>query len=119
MAERITILGDGAMATVRAILLTQGGHQVTMWARSRSPSNACCRTARTGGLLPGARIPPEVRLTANDGDCFGGATMVLSAIPTQYMRSVWDRLAPHFPRGTPVVSVAKGSRTRRCCGRRR
>ena len=31
MAERVTILGDGAMATVCSILLTQGGHSVTMW----------------------------------------------------------------------------------------
>lgn len=31
MAERVTILGDGAMATVCSILLTQGGHEVVMW----------------------------------------------------------------------------------------
>src|SRR5213082_2649137 len=29
--ERVTIVGDGAMATVCSILLTQGGHEVTMW----------------------------------------------------------------------------------------
>jgi glycerol-3-phosphate dehydrogenase (NAD(P)+) len=59
-------------------------------------------------LLPGVKVPPEVRLTANDADCFAGATMVLSAVPTQYARSVWKRLAPHVPAGVPIVSVAKG-----------
>ena len=34
--------------------------------------------------------------------------MVLSAVPTQYMRSVWKRLAPYLPPGVPIVSVAKG-----------
>jgi glycerol-3-phosphate dehydrogenase (NAD(P)+) len=34
--------------------------------------------------------------------------MVLNAIPTQYMRSVWERLKPHLPQGLPIVSVAKG-----------
>ena len=31
MPEQVTILGDGAMATVCSILLTAGGHGVTMW----------------------------------------------------------------------------------------
>jgi glycerol-3-phosphate dehydrogenase (NAD(P)+) len=34
--------------------------------------------------------------------------MILSAIPTQYARSVWKRLRPHVPKGVPIVSVAKG-----------
>src|SRR5207247_68155 len=33
---------------------------------------------------------------------------ILSAIPTQYMRDVWTRLAPHVPNDVPIVSVAKG-----------
>jgi glycerol-3-phosphate dehydrogenase len=31
MAERITIIGDGAMATVCALLLENQGHAVTLW----------------------------------------------------------------------------------------
>ena len=108
MAERITILGDGAMATVCSILLTQGGHAVTMWGAFEESIERLLQNRENARLLPGARVPPTVRLTANDAGCFDGATMVLSAIPTQYMRSVWQRLARHFPDGTPVVSVAKG-----------
>jgi glycerol-3-phosphate dehydrogenase len=59
-------------------------------------------------LLPGVRIPPNVRLTANDAECFVGCTIVVSAVPTQYMRSVWQRLGKFLPLGTPIVSVAKG-----------
>jgi glycerol-3-phosphate dehydrogenase (NAD(P)+) len=49
-----------------------------------------------------------VRLTANDATCFQDATLVLSAIPTQYMRDTWKRLATYIPKGIPIVSVAKG-----------
>jgi glycerol-3-phosphate dehydrogenase (NAD(P)+) len=59
-------------------------------------------------LLPGVKVPPNVRLTANDKDCFADATMILSAIPTQYARASWKRLLPFVPREVPVVSVAKG-----------
>ena len=59
-------------------------------------------------LLKGARIPDAVRLTANDHDCFNNCSMILSAIPTQYVRSVFTRLKSHIPSGVPIVSVAKG-----------
>ncbi|MBC8107421.1 MAG: NAD(P)-dependent glycerol-3-phosphate dehydrogenase [Anaerolineae bacterium] len=113
MPERITILGDGAMATVCSILLTQGGHDVTMWGAFEESIERLMQNRENARLLKGVRVPEPVRLTANDDDCFGGAdgrgaTMILSAIPTQYVRSVWKRLRPHVPKGVPIVSVAKG-----------
>src|SRR3954453_7675849 len=81
--ERVTILGDGAMATVCSILLTQGGHEVTMWGAFEESIQRLVQNREQSRLLPGARIPNGVRLTANDDDCFNNATMVLSAIPTQ------------------------------------
>jgi glycerol-3-phosphate dehydrogenase (NAD(P)+) len=106
--ERVTILGDGAMATVCSILLTQGGHDVTMWGAFEESIERLVQNREQARLLPGVRVPAGVRLTANDADCFDGATMILSAIPTQYMRGVWQRLAPCVPEGVPVASVTKG-----------
>jgi glycerol-3-phosphate dehydrogenase (NAD(P)+) len=112
MPERITILGDGAMATVCSILLTQGGHEVTMWGAFEESIERLLQNREQTKLLKGARIPEQVRLTANDAECFDGCTMVLSAIPTQYVRAVWERLRPHVkrnvPEAVPIVSVAKG-----------
>ena len=108
MPERVTIVGDGAMATVSSILLTQGGHAVTMWGAFEESIERLMQDREQRRLLPGVRVPGAVRLTANDADCFAGATMVLSAVPTQFMRQVWRRLAPRVPRGVPIVSAAKG-----------
>lgn len=108
MAEHVTILGDGAMATVCSILLTTGGHGVTMWGAFEESIERLMQDREQRRLLPGVKVPAGVRLTANDADCFAAATMVVSAVPTQYMRSVWQRLRPHVPRDVPIVSVAKG-----------
>lgn len=108
MPERVTILGDGAMATVCSILLRQGGHDVTMWGAFEDSIDRLSQNRENLKLLPGARVPDAVRLTANDAECFDGCTMVLSAVPTQYMRSVWSRLKRYVPAGVPIVSVAKG-----------
>jgi glycerol-3-phosphate dehydrogenase (NAD(P)+) len=110
MPEHVTILGDGAMATVCSILLTQSGSGVTMWGAFEESIDRLIQNRENQRLLPGVRVPPGVHLTANDADCFQSPppTLILSAVPTQYMRSVWTRLAQHIPAGVPIVSVAKG-----------
>ena len=108
MPEQITILGNGAMATVCATLLAAGGHGVTMWGAFPESIDRLKRDRGQDRLLPGARVPDAVRLTADDAEALAGATMILSAIPTQHMRSVWERLKPHVPAGAPAVTVAKG-----------
>jgi glycerol-3-phosphate dehydrogenase (NAD(P)+) len=108
MAERVTILGDGAMATVCAILLTHGGHEVTMWGALEESIQRLMQNREQTRLLPGIRIPQQVRLTADEAGCFAGCTLILSAIPTQFTRQVWNRLKPYLPQKTPIVSVTKG-----------
>src|ERR1700761_6745501 len=111
MAEHVTIIGDGAMATVCSILLTQGGHRVTMWGAFEESIEQLLQDREQRRLLPGVKVPASVRLTANDADCFEDATLILSAVPTQFMRSAWKRLSRHVPPTVPIVSVAKGIET--------
>jgi len=106
--EHVAILGDGAMATVCSILLSTGGHGVTLWGAFEDSIERLLQNRENERFLPGVRVPPGVRLTANDAEAFAGATLVLSAIPTQYIRGVWKRLSGYLPAGVPIVSVAKG-----------
>jgi glycerol-3-phosphate dehydrogenase (NAD(P)+) len=108
MPETVTIVGDGAMATVCSILLTQGGHRVRMWGAFEESIEQLLQDREQRRLLPGVKVPASVGLTANDAHCFQGATMVVSAVPTQFMRAVWERLKRYLPRDLPIISVAKG-----------
>lgn len=108
MPENVTILGDGAMATVCSILLSQGGHRVTIWGAFEDAIEQLLQDRENRRFLPGVRVPLGVRLTSNEADCFTGAGLIVSAIPTQYMRSIWQRVKAHVPAGVPIVSVTKG-----------
>jgi glycerol-3-phosphate dehydrogenase (NAD(P)+) len=108
MMEHVTILGDGAMATVCSLLLDAGGHRVTMWGAFAESIERLNQNRENQRLLPGVRVPEAVRLTAEDANAFDDCTLVLSAVPTQYMRSVWQRLLPYVPPNVPIISVAKG-----------
>src|SRR4051812_31837440 len=104
MGERVTILGDGAMGTVCSILLSSGGHAVTMWGAFEESIEQLMQDREQRRLLPGVRVPREVKLTANEAECFEGCTMVVSAVPTQFTRGVWERVKAHVPAEVPVVS---------------
>src|ERR1700684_3182318 len=104
MSERVTIIGDGAMAAVGALLLTQGGHEVTLWGVFEESINRLIQNRENQRLLPGVKLPRNLRLTANDAECFDGCALILSAVPTQYMRNVWKRLPAPLPAGGPLVS---------------
>ncbi len=108
MGQRITIVGDGAMATVCSILLSTSGQDVTLWGAFEESIERLIQNRENARFLPGVRVPASVHLTGNEADCFDGAALIVSAVPTQFMRSVWKRVGPHVPRGVPIVSVAKG-----------
>lgn len=108
MPDRITILGDGAMATVCSILLTQGGHRVRIWGAIEENIQRLLVNRENSRLLPGVRVPGSVDLTTRDAECFAGSTLVVSAIPTQYLRASWQRVGRYLPAAVPIVSVTKG-----------
>jgi len=108
MVDQATMIGDGQMATVCAMMLAERGVHVRMWGVRREQIEALKATRENRLYLPGVRIPERVSFTIDADAAFRGADLVVSAIPCQYMRSVWERLRPVYPRGTPICSVAKG-----------
>ena len=111
MSERVTILGNGAMATVCAVLLRHAGNAVTVWGANAASIQRLTLDRTQHRLLPGVAVPADVRLTSDDSEALADCTMVLSAIPTQHMRATWERLRQYVPRGVPIVSAAKGIET--------
>lgn len=111
MTQRITIIGDGSMATVCAMLLESRGAMVTVWGAFPEHVAELIQTRENRRYLPGYRISESIRLTANDQQALRGADLVVSAVPTQFIRQVWQRLAAQAAPGVPIVSVAKGIET--------
>ncbi|MEM1211712.1 MAG: NAD(P)H-dependent glycerol-3-phosphate dehydrogenase [Planctomycetota bacterium] len=108
MPQAITIVGDGAMATVMGLLLDGQGHRVTLFGRDPDAIATLIQTRVNQRYLPGYRLPESLRFTADSARSFRDAQLIVSAIPTQYLRGLWRGLAPHVPAGVGIVSVSKG-----------
>ncbi|MCA9292711.1 MAG: NAD(P)-dependent glycerol-3-phosphate dehydrogenase [Phycisphaerales bacterium] len=116
-SPRITIIGDGQMGLVLAAVAAAGDGQpaITLWSHDADEASALAQTRRSA-RLPHFELDPIVRVTADASRAFhpGGeaAPLVISAVPAQFVRSVWQRLAEPFAdiadTSLGVMSVTKG-----------
>jgi glycerol-3-phosphate dehydrogenase (NAD(P)+) len=123
MFKNISIIGDGGMATVLAILLCEKRDSsaslqndsgqgtmasVRMWGYDREQLRQIESAGENKRFLPGYKLPEVLAFEGEDERIMAGADLIVSAVPCQFMRQVWDRLKEYVPGGVPIVSVAKG-----------
>jgi len=131
MFKNISIIGDGGMGTVLAMLLcekreasderpaalscekSRRGKQATsrevrMWGYDRRQLEQIKQGRENKRFLPGYKLPEQLVFEADDERIMAGADLIVSAVPCQFMRGVWKRLKDYVPQGIPIVSVAKG-----------
>lgn len=107
--SRIAIIGAGAWGTALSIVLgRQNRHEVRLWAREKQVRDSVAATRINAMFLPQHRMPDSVAMTGDTAEALQNADFVVSAVPSQHCRAVFDELAPHLRRETIVVSATKG-----------
>jgi glycerol-3-phosphate dehydrogenase (NAD(P)+) len=105
---RATIIGDGAMGTLCALLLAEHGTEVVLWGAFPQHIAAMRSDRENRQFLPGYRLPESIALVDEVAAACEDPTVIVSAVPCQYIRRVWERFERHAPRTVPIVNVAKG-----------
>ncbi len=108
MFENISIVGDGAMGTVLAILLCEKKKRVRMWGYDAQQLSQIQSAGENKKFLPGYKLPDSLLFESRDEQIMAGDDLVVSAVPCQFMRGIWKRLKDYVPEDIPIVSVAKG-----------
>ncbi len=108
MFKNISIIGDGGMGTVLAMLLCEKGIAVRMWGYDRRQLEQIEQNRENKKFLSGYKLPEELVFEADDARIMAGADLLVSAVPCQFMRGIWNRLKDYVPQSIPIVSVAKG-----------
>ncbi len=106
--KRVAVVGDGGFGTALALLLHRKGVPVRLWSHDAAYAAEMRETRRNPRFLPGVELPAGLPVTSDPVEALRDAGLVVSAVPTPYLRAVFERLAPHLPRRVPVVSVTKG-----------
>jgi len=90
------------------MLLCEKGKRVKMWGYDAEQLAEIAENRENRKFLPGYKLPDTLTFEADDRRIMKGAELIISAVPCQYMRSVWCRLGQYVPDGVPIASVAKG-----------
>ncbi|MHC4518101.1 MAG: NAD(P)H-dependent glycerol-3-phosphate dehydrogenase, partial [Planctomycetota bacterium] len=106
--RNVSIIGDGGMGTVLSMLLCEKEITTRMWGYDADQLGEIERHRENRKFLPGYKLPDPLVFDPRDEQAMVGADLIISAVPCQYMRRVWQRLRDHVPAGVPIVSVAKG-----------
>jgi len=80
---------------------------VRLWGHN-ADDTANLAQARRSDRLPGMVLPDNIKVTIKAREALADADVVISAIPVQYSRSVWDAIAGFVPPKAAILSVAKG-----------
>ncbi len=103
----IGVVGGGSWGTALAQLLAGKGYRVKLWVLEPRLVEEI-KTLRENSLyLPGIRLSPGIEPTNVLREVLEGTHLLVNAVPTQYIRSVWEGVAPGVPL-VPLVSASKG-----------
>ncbi|HEX4286831.1 MAG TPA: NAD(P)H-dependent glycerol-3-phosphate dehydrogenase [Terracidiphilus sp.] len=106
--SRIAVLGSGAWGTAIALSLhRRGGHEITLWSHSEDEARQIVQANENKLFLPGFTLPHEISVT-NDMAPIHDAEIVVSVIPSEFLRPTLTRLRAHLRNGQFVVSATKG-----------
>ncbi|HET7584627.1 MAG TPA: NAD(P)H-dependent glycerol-3-phosphate dehydrogenase [Gemmatimonadaceae bacterium] len=105
---RCAVVGAGAWGTALADLLARMRHEVTLWAYEPEVAEHITRHGENARFLPGVRLQPSLRATADLASALAGAALVAFATPSHVLRSVARQGDGTIPADATVAVATKG-----------
>lgn len=105
--KKIGVLGAGTWGIALARMLTNSGHDVTVWSALESEIDNLVST-RVHPNLPYMNIPEAMKFTKSIEDVCTDKDVLLFAVPSVFVRSTAKSAKPFVKSGQIIVDVAKG-----------
>lgn len=105
---KVGIMGAGSWGTAISWLLTNNGHEVTVWSINAKEVEMLDREREHKSKLPGVKLQDSIRFTNEIREGIEGKDFVVLAVPSPFTRSTAQRMCPYVKEGQILVNVAKG-----------
>ncbi len=107
--SEIGIIGAGAWGTALSIILGRTEtHKVRLWAHEKEVCDNIAQQRINEKFLPGQLVPPHVTPCNDLAEALENAAIVVSVMPSQHCRRLFERMRPHLRNKTIIVSATKG-----------
>src|SRR3989338_8796482 len=94
--KKIAVVGAGSWGTTLAILLGEKDFDVKLWARRQELANEIEIKGENTQYLPGIKIPPNVIADHSLKNALSGSEMIISAVPSEFLRKTIKDVGPYF-----------------------
>ncbi|MFZ0416576.1 MAG: NAD(P)H-dependent glycerol-3-phosphate dehydrogenase [Candidatus Sulfotelmatobacter sp.] len=107
--SEIAIVGAGAWGTALSIILGRtGAHRVRLWVHEQQVCDTIASLRVNEKFLPGQPIPASVTACNDLAETLDRAAIVVSVMPSQHCRLLFERMKPLLRAETMIVSATKG-----------
>ena len=106
--KSLAIIGGGSWGTALAIILAPRFPRVRLWVYEADLAARMRETRENDVYLPGCRLPRHVEVVSQLAAALDGAEIVLSAIPSHLVRSLYQQMLPFLQESVVFVSATKG-----------
>jgi glycerol-3-phosphate dehydrogenase (NAD(P)+) len=106
--KTIAVMGNGGFGTALACLAHSHGHRVRLWGFEKEYTERTARERVNPRFLPGVHLAEEIEIVTDAAQAVDGAELLLSVIPTQFIRGAMEVIGDQLPGDVPMVSCAKG-----------
>src|SRR5579871_1919463 len=107
--SQIAIIGGGAWGTGLAIVLgRKGSHRVRLWAHETDVCESITHRRINERFLPGRPIPDSVTASNDLSAVLKSAQILVSVMPSQHCRALFERMRPLIEPEALIVSATKG-----------
>lgn len=103
------MIGAGAWGTALAMVLgRKATNRVKLWANELEVVESIAVRRSNDHFLPGFVLPSTIEATGDLQAALNRAEIVVSVMPSQHCRSLFERMAPLLTAETTIVSCTKG-----------
>ena len=106
--EKIGIIGAGSWGTALAWHLSENGCSVTMWSSLEDEIEMLTQNRENKKKLPGVVLGEHVSFTSDLETAIADKKLVITAVPSSYIRSTAQMMKKHVAKDQVVLNVAKG-----------
>jgi glycerol-3-phosphate dehydrogenase (NAD(P)+) len=107
--SEIAIIGAGAWGTALSIILGRAEtHRIRLWAHEPEVCQSINARRVNEAFLPGQQLPFSVTARNDLAETVRGASVLVSVMPSQHCRGLFEQIRPLLSRETIIVSATKG-----------
>ena len=105
---KIGVIGAGSWGTALAWLLTNNGHEVTLWSHREEDARLLQKERENKSKLPGVIFQENLQVTGDLKSAVEDKEVLVLAVPSPAVRSTSQKMKSYIRKNQLIVNVAKG-----------